>query len=100
MTGKPTRLTAPALGLWPTTRPRSVRLVRARRIRPTEQRAARIRCFATARLSPIKRGTRQRAGGGGGGEEAEEAAEAAAVAEVAEAEEAEVEVEAEAGRRP
>ena len=59
LTGKPRRLTAPGLGLCPMTRPRSDRLVRTRRTRPTEQLALRIRCLALPSLSPITRGTRR-----------------------------------------
>ena len=52
LTGKPLRLTAPGLGLCPMTRPRSDRLVRTRRTRPTEQLALRIRCLAWPSLQP------------------------------------------------
>ena len=82
LTGKPLRLTAPGLGLCPITRPRSDRLVRTRRTRPTEQLALRIRCLAWPSLNPSTRGTRQRAGGGGGGVAAAEAVVAEVAAEV------------------
>ena len=61
LTGKPLRLTAPGRGLCPMTRPRSERLVRTRRTRPTEQLALRIRCLAAPSRNPMTRGTRQRA---------------------------------------
>src|SRR4029079_12256263 len=65
LTGKPRGLTLSALGLWPITRPG--RLERARRMRPTEQCALRIRVFALASLRPIALGTWQRSAGGPGG---------------------------------
>ena len=87
MTGKPRRLSAPGLGDWLTTRPRSERRARTRRTLPTEQCAVRIFRFAAARRSPSTRSGR---GSGPAAEEAvaveAEAVEAEAVAEVAEAE--------------
>ena len=57
-TGKPRRLTVPGAGLCLITRPG--RLERARRMRPTEQFARRIRTRARPSGRPITRGTRQR----------------------------------------
>jgi hypothetical protein len=67
VTGNPRRRTAPGRGVSPMTRPRIEFRERTRRMRPTEQFLARIRCRACPSVLPITLGTTQRCTGRGSG---------------------------------